>query len=205
MVEHATPFSRTSKDRLNDAITRLQNLYTKCVTRGDKHLAQQQLKLHQRENIAWERDTVWRQMIGRERRGEGDGEVKAIGSTLVNKDEEGIVGVPTPVGRFTLTKKKISLLVAAVVFIVLLNVQTLDKAPANRCFAILVFSTIMWATEVRLNQNYPAFTIYSSPYLIHQAIPLFVTSLLVPLLLVCLRVIRSPDGKEQLSTQDATK
>ena len=38
-----------------------------------------------------------------------------------------------------------------------------------------------------------------------QAIPLFVTSLFVPLLLICLRVIRSPDGTEQLSTPDATK
>lgn len=111
-------------------------------------MAQQQLKLHQRENIAWERDTVWRQMIGRERRGEGDGEVKAIGASLIKEDEHGIVGVGTPVGRFTLTKKKISLLAAIIVFIVLLNVKVLDEVPANRCFAILIFSTIMWATEV---------------------------------------------------------
>lgn len=36
-----------------------------------------------------------------------------------------------------------------------------------------------------------------------QVIPLFVTSLLVPLLVVCLRVLR--DGDERLSAHDATK
>ncbi|CCM02295.1 uncharacterized protein FIBRA_04383 [Fibroporia radiculosa] len=41
-----------------------------------------------------------------------------------------------------------------------------------------------------------------------EAIPLFVTAILVPLLLVCLRVVRGPDGRggeERLSTPDATK
>jgi phosphate transporter len=39
-----------------------------------------------------------------------------------------------------------------------------------------------------------------------QAIPLFVTSLAVPFLVVVLRVLRSTDGKdERLSANDATK
>jgi hypothetical protein len=33
--------------------------------------AQRFLKLNLREHVAWERNTVWRQMIGRERRGQG--------------------------------------------------------------------------------------------------------------------------------------
>jgi phosphate transporter len=109
----------------------------------------QQLKLHQRENIAWERDTVWRQMIGRERRGEGDDDLKTIGATLVTEEQGGLFQVMTPVGRFRLTRKKIYLVAAIAVFIALLKVPTLHQVEANRCFAILIFSTIMWATEVR--------------------------------------------------------
>lgn len=38
-----------------------------------------------------------------------------------------------------------------------------------------------------------------------KAIPLFVTSILVPLLLVVFRVFISAEEKSRLSTQDATK
>jgi phosphate transporter len=148
VVEQASPFQRTSKDRVNDGIKRLQTLYAKCVTHEDKALALQQLKLHQRENIAWERDTVWRQMIGRERRGEGDGDIKAIGATLVTEEESSLFHIATPVGRLRLTRKKLFVVLAITVFIVLLNVPMLDEVEASRCFAILVFSTILWATEV---------------------------------------------------------
>jgi phosphate transporter len=148
VVERTPPFTQESKDKLNDAINRMINLYAKCVTGGDMRAAKQQLKLHQREHIAWERDTVWRQMIGRERRGDIDGQVKAIGASLIKDDESGLLEVGTPMGRFKLTNKKISIVVAVAALLTLLNVQTVKGVEANRCFAILVFSTIMWATEV---------------------------------------------------------
>ncbi|KAF4613446.1 hypothetical protein D9613_008141 [Agrocybe pediades] len=181
-VETATPFTRESKDKISNAIDRLVELYTKCVARGDKTVARQQLRLHQRENIAWERDTVWRQMIGRERRGEGSGDDIA-GATLIHEPEATIVDIPTPVGMFKITKRKISKLVALVVFILCLNIQIVEGREANRCFAILSFCTVLWATE---------------------AIPLFVTSMFVPLLLVLLRVIRDSDGVP-LAPPEATK
>lgn len=146
-MEVAQPFTPLSKDRLNSAINRLIELYAKCVTRDDKAAAKQQLRLHQRENIAWERDTVWRQMIGRERRGEGDAKSTA-GVTLVKESEEGLVDILTPVGRFRITKKIVFTFIALLVFIVLLNVQVVHELEANRCFAILIFCTFLWATEV---------------------------------------------------------
>jgi phosphate transporter len=140
-------------------------------------------------------------MIGRERRGEGDGNIKTIGATLVTEEEGCLLRVATPVGHFKLTRKKIFLVLAITVFVVLLNVPVVDEVEANRCFAILIFSTIMWATEVY------RFIFVTLPLLTgdFQAIPLFVTSLLVPLLLVVLRVIRSQDGDTRLSSPDATK
>ncbi|KAF8149087.1 SPX domain-containing protein [Crassisporium funariophilum] len=182
VVEVSPPFTQASKDKVNDNLNRLLELYTKCVARGDKTAARQQLRLNQRENIAWERDTVWRQMIGRERRGEGDTQDIA-GATLVPEPEATIVDIPTPVGKFKITKRKIFKVLSLAVFVLLLNVQVVQGQEANRCFAILMFCTILWATE---------------------AIPLFVTSMFVPLLLVVLRVIRDDEGV-QLSPKDATK
>ncbi|KAJ8077599.1 low-affinity phosphate transporter [Marasmius tenuissimus] len=182
VVERALPFTQQARDRLNAASSRLVELYTKCVARGNANTARQQLKLHQREHIAWERDTVWRQMIGRERRGEGDPS-QPIGASLVKEEKPGLFEVPTPVGKLKITRKKLYMLISMAIFAVLLNISIVPGKEANRCFAVLVFCTILWATE---------------------AIPLFVTSMMVPLLLVSLQALRGPE-QEHLSPKDATK
>lgn len=148
VVEVSPPFTQTAKDRLDVNINRLLDLYTKCVTRGDETAARQQLRLHQRENIVWERDTVWRQMIGQQRRGEVDTQ-DVSGATLVQGPEPTVVDIPTPMGRFKITKRSISKVVAVIVFVLLLNVQVVEGVEANRCFAILTLCTILWATEVK--------------------------------------------------------
>lgn len=142
MLEPTPPFDHASRARLADGQANLLQLYAKCVTRGDVPAAQRQLKTHLREHIAWERDTVWRQMIGRERRGEGG----SLGAT-VDVTEKGME-VRTPVGKLTVSRKKVWVLIAVVAFAVLLNVQAVEGETANRCFAVLVFATILWASEV---------------------------------------------------------
>lgn len=179
VVELAYPFTAQAKDKINERIARLTDLYAKCCTHGDIHIAKQQLKLHQREKVAWERDTVWRQMIGRERRGEA-GDPSKAGATLVHEPEPALLTL----GRFRLTKRILWLLLSLAIFLTMLNVRIVSVDEANRCLAILVFCTVLWASE---------------------AIPLFVTSLLVPLLVVCLRVIRNGETEEGLSAPDATK
>ncbi|PSS34029.1 hypothetical protein PHLCEN_2v1933 [Hermanssonia centrifuga] len=188
VVEQASPFTMSYKDKLNHTCDHLVEMYARCVTHGDFPTAKRQLKLNQREHIAWERDTVWRQMIGQARRGDGNsGNARAQGGTLVGEPEKGLLDLDTPAGHFKLTTKHLFVLVSVIIFAVLLNVKTVDGEEANRCFAILVFATLLWATE---------------------AIPLFVTSMLIPLLLVCLRVIRSSanqDGEtERLGAVGAT-
>lgn len=148
VVELAYPFIRDSKDRLTTALHQLVDLYTKCVVRGDRQLAIKQLKLHQRENIAWERDTVWRQMIAQHRRGD-EGEPTAIGA-LLKEPGPGLFIVPTPLGTVRVTKKMIYKVVAALLLVTLLNMEVVGKREADRCFAVLVFCTFLWATEVRV-------------------------------------------------------
>ena len=198
-VEVATPFTQAEKDALNDAVNRLVEIYTKCISHGDKAMARQQLRLHQRENIAWERDTVWRQMIGRERRGEGVAH-DLTGATLVHGSESALAAIPTPVGRFRITKRRISMLSAVAVFVLLLNVPILQEQAPNRCLAILSFCTVLWATEVRRAVGHGYSRLTSSV----KAIPLFVTSMFVPLLLVVLRVICDAEGV-QMTPPKATK
>ncbi|KAF9448494.1 Sodium/sulfate symporter [Macrolepiota fuliginosa MF-IS2] len=182
VVQVSTPFTQASKDKVNEAINSLVELYARCLTRGDKTAAKQQLRLYQRENIAWERDTVWRQMVGRERRGDGS-RVDLAGAMLVKEPEKPLVDIATPVGHFMITGKLIWGAIAIAIFAVLSNVNLVGAEAANNCLAILIFCTVLWASE---------------------AIPLFVTSLLVPALLIALRVIRD-DNLERLSTSDATK
>ena len=122
VVDHAKPFTPAAKDRIQDALERLYDLYAKCVSHGDRATAKQQLRLHKREHIAWERDTVWRQMIGRARRGDSDTE-RAPGAVLVKEPPPPLFAIPTPIGRIRITKGTIASLVALFVFIVLLNTQ----------------------------------------------------------------------------------
>ncbi|KIJ04535.1 hypothetical protein PAXINDRAFT_104137, partial [Paxillus involutus ATCC 200175] len=141
IIENALPFRQSSKDELNAAISQLVSLYAKCVTGDDLSAALQQLKIHQREYIAWERNTVWRQMLAQERRGAVDS-TDTGGVILMREEENGIVDIPTPLGGFKLTRKKIALIIAVMVLIALMNMQVVEGTEANKCFAILVFSTI---------------------------------------------------------------
>ncbi|KAG8220316.1 pyridoxal phosphate-dependent transferase [Butyriboletus roseoflavus] len=155
----------------------------KCITGDDPS---QQLKVHRREHIAWERDTVWRQMLAQERREAAGASDTIVGGILVRQEESGIVNIPTPLGGFRFKQKRVPLMVAIAVVIALMNMDVVKDGPeANKYFPILIFSTIMWASE---------------------AIPFFVTSTLVPFLLVVFRVIRL-DGEDPvpLPTPDATK
>jgi phosphate transporter len=88
-------------------------------------------------------------MIGRQRRGTINGLGALMGATLVQQEENSLIGVPTPLGTLKLTKKTVSLTVAIVVFVALLMMDVVAGEEANKCFAVLVFSTIVWATEVR--------------------------------------------------------
>ncbi|CAG8810558.1 16024_t:CDS:2, partial [Racocetra persica] len=97
--------------------------------------------------------------------------------------------IKTPFGMVTmpstLWKSVLSLVVCVVAFLICLYANLFDKVEQNNCFALLVFASLLWSLEV---------------------IPLFVTSLLVPLLVVCLRVLRSGERPhERLDAHETTK
>ncbi|KAM0786287.1 hypothetical protein ACM66B_001766 [Microbotryomycetes sp. NB124-2] len=195
VVDKAFPFEQVTQERLQNAIQVLIPMYADIAAGGDREFALKQLNAQLREHIVWERNTVWREMIGLERRGWGGAASgnKTSGTDMpivvqTNKTEDKTELV-TPVGRFTvpswLTGHVVAGVVAVLVFGMLLIVQWFDRVEEQNCLALLVFVTIFWALEI---------------------IPLFVTALLVPFLVVVLRVLRSADGEDRrLSAGEATK
>lgn len=86
-------------------------------------------------------------MIGKARRGADSNQTLGALAQEEKQSSDVLVEVQKLCG-FRLKRRHISLLVALVAFIVLLAVQPLDEIPTNHCLAILVFATILWATEV---------------------------------------------------------
>ncbi|CAK7219368.1 low-affinity phosphate transporter [Sporothrix bragantina] len=218
VVETAYPFRPEAWDLLVENIVKMEGAYTAVVTGGDAETAKRDLRSHLREHVVWERNTVWRDMIGIERRAEaaslgrtllgggggigggfglmaaGDDGKDPASSLLLQGDEER-QAVPTrrirtPFGRvitlpaWIVSSTMLTLMVIVGIFFVLLYAPILPGQPEQQnCLAMLVLVSMLWATE---------------------AIPLFVTSLMVPFLCVVLRVARTDHRPyERLGSKDA--
>lgn len=182
-VKSAYVFTPETLQVVEDYISKMESSYATIVTGGDTELAKRDLRSHLREHVVWERNTVWRDMIGMERRHEA----ASIGRTLLGAtdptrllqgDDEVLpvtMEIKTPIGRFTcptwlVGSTMISLVVILAIFTALLTIPIMAAPEQQNCLAMLLFVSLLWATE---------------------AIPLFVTSLLIPFLSVLLNVLRS--------------
>jgi len=96
----------------------------------------QELKSHLREHLVWERNTVWRDKINMERKTQ----------TVHLVDRDVVVWGPLQLARAQLFHG-VFLVVATVVFTVLLCVDLFGQVEQNRCFAILVIASILWAGQ----------------------------------------------------------
>ncbi|GAA5805966.1 hypothetical protein HPULCUR_011493 [Helicostylum pulchrum] len=177
-VSKAYPFKSATKTRLNERIQQTERAYAILATGNDLDLAIEELKTHLREHIVWERNTVWRDMIGQERR-----------TQTVGLSDDKPASVHTPFGTVRITRDQVMnylyLAACIAIFVVLMKAELFDTIEQNRCLAILVFASMLWAGEV---------------------MPLFVTALLVPFMIITLRVMRSDDDNHtRLTAPDATK
>ncbi|RBR21650.1 hypothetical protein FVER53590_11327 [Fusarium verticillioides] len=191
-VETAYPFKDETKRVLEDNITKMEKAYAEIVTGGDEELARKDLRSHLREHVVWERNTVWRDLIGIERRAEAAG----LGQALLGQERGNVTRrlqgdeakapretqFRTPFGKITLppwlaSSSLWTLVACLTVFFLLLLLPIMEKPEQQNCLAMLVFVSLLWATET---------------------IPLFVTSLLIPFLSVVLNVVRDETpGKPQ--------
>ncbi|KAI1759089.1 SPX-domain-containing protein [Hypoxylon sp. FL1150] len=192
------PFLPETIKGVEENIARMEKAYADIVTQGDEGLAKKDLRSHLREHVVWERNTVWRDLIGLERRAEA----ASLGQGLLGAQNDGMKvrlqgddapvtpmkEIETPVGRFTcptwlISSTTFTLLGIIAIFLVLLLVPIMREPEQQNCLAMLVFVSLLWATE---------------------AIPLFVTSLLIPFLCVVLNVVRNDDTHKRLNSVDAT-
>ncbi|KAJ5929070.1 hypothetical protein N7454_006918 [Penicillium verhagenii] len=200
VVSPALPFTESTMSTVDSHIDKVEGVYAEIVTRGNRSLASRELRLHLREHVVWERNTVWREMIGIERRGQALN--VGIRQTLLGADEDPETArrqgdkqeiltteVSTPLGRihFPLWFCSLSfgtLVLSFAVFGALLSVKVMETPEQQNCLAMLVLVSILWSTE---------------------AIPLFVTSLLIPFLVVVLGIMRSEDKPhKRLGPKEAT-
>ncbi|KAJ5219231.1 uncharacterized protein N7498_001330 [Penicillium cinerascens] len=200
VVHPAMPFTENTMAAVDSHISDVQGVYADIVTKGNRSLASRELRLHLREHVVWERNTVWREMIEIERRAQAAN--VGIRQTLLGGDEDPATArrqgdkqeirtreIATPLGRmhFPLWLCSLSfgtLIFSISVFGALLSLQIMGTPEQQNCLAMLVLVSILWATE---------------------AIPLFVTSLLIPFLVVVLGIMRSEDKPhKRLGPKEAT-
>lgn len=163
-VYPAYPFQQSTMDRLTRNLERMEAAYSQICTKGDVSEAKRELRLHLREHVVWERNTVWREMIGIERKAQAAN--IGITQTLLGQDTTGgkirrqgddaeldMKEVDTPIGKYRCPQWLISrtfwMLVACIaIFVVLLLVPIMEKPEQQNCLAMVVFVSLLWATEV---------------------------------------------------------
>ena len=164
-VSPAYPFRADTMKHIEENIAKMEKAYADIVTQGDVAAAKQELRLHLREHVVWERNTVWREMIGIERKAQAAN--MGIRRTLLGIDTDpakarkqgdddqlpDMKELRTPVGRFfyptwLFSSTMYTLIAIVIIFIILLHAPIMGKVEQQNCLAMLVFVSLLWATEV---------------------------------------------------------
>jgi len=188
-VSTSYPFLPTTMKHIEENIAKIEKAYADVAAQGDVDLARRELRLHLREHVVWERNTVWREMIGIERKAQAAN--MGLRRTLLGADNDpskarlqgdddnmtGMKELQTPVGRFSLpawlfSSTLLTLLVIIGVFFALLYVPIMKKVEQQNCLAMLIFVSLLWATEVRISHHPSISVTYyfrSFPYSLHRS------------------------------------
>lgn len=169
-VAPAYPFLPKTIKHIEENILRIERMYSNVVTHGDADQAKKELRLHLREHVVWERNTVWREMIGIERKAQAAN--MGIRRTLIGADNDPsklrlqgddadiaeMKEVSTPVGRvkcprWLFSSTMFTLVGIITILILLLLIPIMKKVEQQNCLAMLIFVSLLWATEVRQPLN----------------------------------------------------
>jgi phosphate transporter len=163
-VMQAHPFRPETLKHIEENISRMEKAYADVVTEGDVAVAKKELRLHLREHVVWERNTVWREMIGIERKAQAanmglrrtllGADTDPSKARLQGDDDEipDMKELSTPIGRFRyptwlFSSTMYTLILIVAIFFILLYVPIMKKVEQQNCLAILVFVSLLWATE----------------------------------------------------------
>jgi phosphate transporter len=163
-VMPAYPFRPETLKHIEENISRMEKAYADVATEGDVAVAKKELRLHLREHVVWERNTVWREMIGIERKAQAanmglrrtllGADTDPSKARLQGDDDEipDMKELSTPIGRFRyptwlFSSTMYTLILIVAIFFILLYVPIMKKVEQQNCLAILVFVSLLWATE----------------------------------------------------------
>lgn len=168
-VVPAYPFRPDTMKHIEENIRKMEQTYADVVTQGDVTVAKKELRLHLREHVVWERNTVWREMIGIERKAQAAnmGLIRTLlgpdnhpaKARLQGDDEEtAMKELDTLVGRiwlptWILSSTMLVLIIIVAVFFVMLYIPIFQKVEQQNCLAMLVFVSLLWATEVCITDH----------------------------------------------------
>ena len=160
IVRVAYPFKRETVEELGDIIHKVEMAYATIATNGNLVDARRDLRLHLREHVVWERNTVWRDMIGIERRAQA-ANVGALKHLVPEKASRKIGDeirtlrsiFRTPFGQVDVPDwlcqpSTWCLILSLVTFTVLLSTSIMAEPEQQNCLAMVVLVSLLWATEV---------------------------------------------------------
>lgn len=197
LVNNSYIFKSTTVARVQENINTIIQLYADIATNGSIGAAESELKLHLREHVVWERNTVWRDMINIERKSQAANifAPKNIGVTADNgsgslPETKEMAGNLKSLGLSSLFNgQALKIAIIFLIAFILLFISPFSEREQVNCFAMLIGASLLWATE---------------------AIPLFVTSLAVPFFVIILKVLKYDDPKHHnygkaMKAPDASK
>ncbi|CEP12744.1 hypothetical protein [Parasitella parasitica] len=175
IVNSSDAFTPENFRRIDNVLDQVLSMYAAIFTMNKKHNAEVELKMHMRDHIQFERTTVWKDLVGKERQ-----QLDAHASQTQK-------GFTIPRINIFVSRKTLfnifGFLISILLYIVLMCVDTMGQYEASKCLALLVFAALMWAFE---------------------CIPLFATAFLIPLMVVPMRIVKDSDGNV-LQATDAAK
>ncbi|ODV91912.1 hypothetical protein CANCADRAFT_22162 [Tortispora caseinolytica NRRL Y-17796] len=171
-VAHAYPFLPETRDKISQAIQNTIQMYSNLLS-IDFESAKVELKMHLREYVVWERNTVWRDMIDMERKTQAARLGAQVNNSAVAPPKRWKIG-SYYLPLWMTSSSTFSLVLIVCIFVLLLNVKIFEEPAKRNCLAILITASLLWATE---------------------AMPLFATAMLIPFLVVLLNVIVDANGK----------
>lgn len=149
VVQPAPPFTDSTMAEIDRHIENVEGVYAGIVTKNNRQFARRELRLHLREHVVWERNTVWREMIEIERRAQaanvgirrtllGGDEDPATARRQGDKNEIRTQEMSTPLGRFKFPSWLCSLSFGTLVFSIalfgaMLSVNVMETPEEQNC------------------------------------------------------------------------
>ncbi|EGV62249.1 member of the phosphate permease [Yamadazyma tenuis] len=186
LVQNSVIFNDTSLIRLNQRIDRIVNSFTFISHRLDPSKSIESIRFelnsYLRDHIIWERNTVWKDLLSLQTKRQ-DFHLNSDDLLDLSMKKYTVLGVGFSLPRFLVSWQTFKILLAVVAFVVFMAVKTFNDPVEGRALAVLITCAILWATE---------------------AIPLFATAMLVPLLVVTCKILRNDDNSV-MDASDAAK